>query len=164
MNNLAIIAARGKNNELGINNNLIWHLQEDLKFFRNTTINSNIIMGYNTFRSLPKMLPKRKHLVLTHKTLEENENLIVFHSIADILEYIKLENKTSFVIGGASIYKQFIDLVNIMYLTNINAECKNAEVFFPNFNQEDWNQEVLAKHNENNIDYEHVLYTRILRK
>ena len=77
MNNLSIIVARGKNNEIGRDNTLIWHLPDDLKFFRSKTNGKTIVMGYNTFKSLPHMLPNRNHVVLTHKniTIEKyNEN------------------------------------------------------------------------------------------
>ena len=72
MKDLIIIAAIGKNNELGLNNNLIWHLPGDMKFFKETTINKNIVMGFNTFKSLPNLLKDRHHIVLTHKNIENN--------------------------------------------------------------------------------------------
>lgn len=67
MTKIIIIAAIGKNGELGKNNNLIWHLKEDLKFFKEVTTNHIIVMGYNTFKSLPCLLPNRTHIVLTHR-------------------------------------------------------------------------------------------------
>ena len=66
MKDLIIIAAIGKNNELGLNNNLIWHLPGDMKFFKENTMNKNIVMGLNTFKSLPGLLKNRHHIVVTH--------------------------------------------------------------------------------------------------
>ena len=65
-----------------------------------------------------------------------------------------------FVIGGASIYKAFIEYADKMYLTEIEAECKEADAYFPQFNKEEWNQELLDENLENDIQYKHVLYTR----
>ena len=67
MNNLSMIAAIGKNNELGYENKLLWHLKEDMQFFRKTTTGKTIIMGRKTFESLPGLLPKRKHIINRHK-------------------------------------------------------------------------------------------------
>ena len=70
MKDLIIIAAIGKNNELGLNNNLIWHLPGDLKFFKENTINKSIVMGLNTFKSLPNLLKNRNHIVITHQNID----------------------------------------------------------------------------------------------
>ena len=75
MVSIKIIAAIGKNNELGINNELIWHLKEDLKFFKEETMGHKIVMGYNTFLSLPKLLPGRTHIVLTHHEIDQQFSL-----------------------------------------------------------------------------------------
>ena len=155
----SIIAAIGKNNELGKDNDLIWHLPEDLKFFRNTTDGKNIIMGRRTFESLPKMLPNRHHIVLSSSE-DFPKEVEVYKSLRDLLECYKDEVGEMFVIGGASIYKAFIEYADKMYLTEIEAECKEADAYFPQFNKEEWNQELLDENLENDIQYKHVLYTR----
>ena len=86
--NITLIAAVGKNLELGKNNTLIWSIPEDLKFFRDNTIGKTIVMGMNTLKSLPKLLPNRKHVVLTRKNVELDPSIVVVHSIDELLSYI----------------------------------------------------------------------------
>ena len=129
----SIIAAIGKNNELGKNNGLIWHLPNDLKFFKEKTMNKKIIMGSTTFDSLGRLLPNREHIVLSYTT-DYPKEVEVFNNMDDLLNKYENSNEEIFVIGGASIYKQFINYSNKLYLTEIDAECKDASVYFPNFN------------------------------
>ncbi|MBE6153168.1 MAG: dihydrofolate reductase [Firmicutes bacterium] len=157
---LNIIAAIGKNNELGKNNDLIWHLPNDLKFFKKMTTGKTILMGKNTFDSLPGLLPNRKHIVFNFSKDFKNDEIEIFNSIDDFIKKYKTSDEDIFVIGGASIYKQFIDKVNIMYLTEINAEDKKADVFFPCFNKDEWNKNVIGSNTDNNIEYKHVKYIR----
>ena len=156
--NLVIIAAVGKNNELGKDNRLIWHLPADLKFFREKTIGKNIVMGRKTFESLPKMLPNRRHIVITRGNID-NPEVLVYHSIDDFLNNYNF-NEETFVIGGASIYSSLIDYVNSMYLTEINDVCPSADVYFPNFDRELWHSEVIGTNMENGVSYKHVLHKR----
>ncbi len=155
----SIIAAIGKNNELGKDNNLIWHLPNDLKFFKETTTGKTIIMGRRTFESLPKMLPGRRHIVLS-KSDDFNDEVLVFHNLEDLLKYFEDSKEELFVIGGASIYKSFLDYADKLYLTEIEASCKEADAYFPDFNKEDFDREVLKENSDNGINYIHVLYKR----
>lgn len=157
--NITMIAAIGRNNELGKDNQLIWHLKEDLKFFKEQTINKPIVMGINTFNSLPGMLPKRKHIVLTSKNITLNDEITLCHSIEEVLELSKKYNELM-IIGGASIYKQFLKYANKLILTEIEAEDKEADTYFPEFNRDEWKAKVIAEHNENDIQYKHVIYTK----
>ncbi len=156
---LSLIAAIGRNNELGKNNDLIWHLKEDLKFFKETTMNKTIIMGYNTYESLPKRLPGRKYIVLSRRNPQLADDIKVYPSKEAMLEDVKNVDEEMFVIGGASIYQQFIDLCQKMYLTEIDAESE-ADVYFPHFDKNDFECEVLDEHWENGISYKHLVYRR----
>lgn len=156
--NLVIIAAVGKNNELGKDNELIWHLPSDLKFFREKTIGKNIVMGRKTFESLPKMLPNRRHIVITRGNID-NPEVEVYHSIDDFLKNYNFTEET-YVIGGASIYSSLIDYADLMYLTEIDGVCPSADVYFPNFDRELWHSEVIGTNMENGVSYKHVLYRR----
>ena len=155
----SIIAAIGKNNELGKNNDLIWHLPGDLKFFKETTTGKTIIMGRRTFESLPRMLPNRHHIVISSSN-DFPEEVEVFNSLESLLEKYKDIKDELFVIGGASIYKLFLDYADKLYLTEIDAECKDAEAYFPKFNKSDFNREELLENEDNGIKYKHVLYKR----
>lgn len=154
-----IIAAIGKNRELGKDNNLIWHLPGDLKFFKETTTGHSIIMGRKTLESLPKLLPNRHHIVLSSSDNFTSE-IEHYKSLKELLNNLKDEEEEFFVIGGSSIYKEFIDIVDKMYLTEIDAECKNADAYFPDFNEEEWEKTILKENEDNNISYKHVLYKK----
>jgi len=160
MDNLVLIAAIGKNNELGKDNKLIWYLPNDLKFFKENTIGSPIVMGYNTFKSLPRLLPGRKHIVLTHREIEFPEGVDVFHEKEALLQSLNNYDGDVFVIGGASIYKQFIDDADKLILTEVDKEEKTADVFFPKFNKEDYTVALINENEDNGIKYKHLEYKR----
>ena len=159
MAKIIMIAAVGKNLELGKNNNLIWHLKEDLTFFKNTTMNHKIVMGYNTFQSLPKLLPGRTHLVITHRDLNINK-VSVYHNETDLFNYLKSLKEDVYIIGGATIYKLMLDKADELLLTEIDAEDKYADAYFPAFNKEEYEREVISELEEQNIKFKHVRYRR----
>lgn len=159
MKNLTIIAAIGKNGELGNNNELIWKIPEDMKFFKENTIGKYIVMGKNTLKSLPGLLLNRKHIVLTRKSAELDSEVIVFHNKEDLLNYIKSLDEEVMVIGGAQIYSLLIEYADKMLLTEIDATSE-ADVYFPEFNKEDWNSTILSEYEYQGINYKHVVYTR----
>ena len=152
-----IIAAVGKNNELGLNNHLLWHLPKDLKFFKEKTNNHIIVMGYNTFVSLGRLLPNRTHVVLSYNHNDFVDEVIHFSDYNELLKFIK--NKDVFIIGGASIYKLFIDIADNIYLTEIN-DSKECDVYFPNFDKNLYDKEILGQENDNGIFYQFTLYKR----
>lgn len=162
MKNVTMIAAIGKNNELGKNNDLIWRFKEDLKFFKEQTMGKPMAMGYKTFYSLRggKPLPGRTHIVLTSRKLEENSQIKIVRSLEELINYIKEYGNEVMIIGGASIYKEMIDFADKLVLTEIDAEDKEADAYFPKFNKDEWNSEELSSHEENNIKYKHLVYTR----
>lgn len=162
MKNIVIIAAIGPNNELGKDNDLIWKIPEDMKFFRESTINKPVVMGINTFRSLPKMLPNRKHIVLTHQTLEEKDDLIVFNNLEELLEYLETIETDIMIIGGAKIYEEFLPHADIMLLTEIEKQNNDilADRYFPEFDREEWNSELLGEYSNENIKYKRFKYDK----
>ena len=161
---IGMIAAVGKNRELGKNGDLIWNLPSDLKFFKQITTEKIIVMGKNTFNSLPKLLPYRKHIILSDDNdfNKDTSKCIIMHNKEQLIQYIKEISKNSdvYIIGGASMYAMFVNICDFMYLTEINAEDKKADVYFPRFNKEEWKREVVGKNSDNNICYNHVKYTR----
>lgn len=157
--NINIIAAIGKNNELGKNNNLIWRIKDDMKFFKDTTMGHPIVMGRKTFESLPKVLPGRKNIVLSRNDIN-NKEIEVYKSIKEFLINYENFKDDVFIIGGASIYKEFIDLANKMYLTEIDSIDNKADVYFPKFDLNNWDKEILSEKSEDSLEYKHVLYKR----
>ena len=157
--NINIIAAIGKNNELGKDNDLIWKLKGDMKFFKEVTMGCPVVMGRKTFESLPKILPGRDNIVIsTHEI--NNPEIETYKSVKSFLFKYRNYIDDIFVIGGATLYKEFIDLCTNMYLTEIDDVCENADTYFPIFDKDDWDINVLDENEENNIKYKHVLYKR----
>ena len=158
MTKIKIIAAIGKNNELGKENELLWHIPEDLKYFKKETINKPIIVGRKTLDSFPGLLPKRLHLVLTSKKLEESDQLKTFDSKEKLLAYIKKFPEVM-VVGGASIYKEFLDLADLLILTEIDEE-KAADVYFPKFDKKKYDATIEGTYTFNDISYKRVIYRK----
>lgn len=159
MKNLKLIAAIGKNNELGKNNDLIWHLSEDMKFFRKTTTGKTIIMGRKCFESLPGLLPNRKHIILTNNLNYKVDGAIIYHNLEEVLNYIKNTSEECFIIGGAKIYELFLPYVDTLYLTEIE-DTKEADVYFPTFDKTQYQKETIQELEENNIKYKFTKYTK----
>ena len=158
------IAAIGKNNELGKKGDLIWHLPGDLKFFKEETSGKTVVMGRNTFNSLPFMLPNRKHIILTdindfNKDIKDSE---VFYTFDDLLKRVKeLSYKEDvYIIGGASIYTQFINYSDKLILTEVDAEDNEADVYFPLFDKNKYNVRLLGKGKEGKIEFNFVEYSK----
>jgi len=160
--NLSIIAAIGKNNELGKNNDLIWHFKDDMKFFKEMTMGHHMIMGRKTFQSLPRLLEGRKHLVLTRSKLEFPEEVDVYGSIEEFLAAYQNSEEEVYDIGGATIYKELLEYANKLYLTEIEAEDEEADVYFPSFDKEKFDRNELThfRDEKTGISYKHVLYKR----
>lgn len=155
---ISIIVAIGKNRELGRGNDLIWHIKEDLKNFKNLTMGKYIVMGKNTYESLPKHLEGRKYIVLS-SSLSEIENGLLFNDFNKLLEFIKDVDEEVMIIGGASIYKLFLPFADKLYLTEIDSEEK-ADVYFPDFNKEDYECNVVSTNEVDGLKYSFVIYER----
>ncbi len=155
---ISIIAAIGKNNAIGRGNDLIWHIKEDLKNFKNLTMGKYIVMGKNTYESLPKHLEGRKYIVLS-SSLSNIENGLLFNDFNKLLEFIKDVDEEVMIIGGSSIYKLFLPLADKLYLTEIDSEEK-ADVYFPEFNKEDYKCNVVSTNEVDGLKYSFVIYER----
>jgi dihydrofolate reductase len=151
MLNLCMIAAIGNNFELGKNNQLLCHLPADLKRFKEITSGYPVIMGDRTWESLPiKPLPNRRNIVITKEKNANYQHCEIVHTIEDAVALVKNEDK-AFIIGGATIYKLFINKIETLYLTRIDADFE-ADVFFPNVDFNQWNmlEEVVYEKDEKN--------------
>lgn len=135
---LNIIVAAGENSVIGKNNRLPWHLPNDLKHFREITTGHTIIMGRKTFESLPKILPNRRHIVLTNNTdyKVESDDVTVVNSLHQLLSILDA-NQQYFVIGGGSIYNMLLPHCSKVYLTKIFASF-DGDTFFPNLSEDKW--------------------------
>lgn len=136
--NISIIVAVAKNFAIGKNNDLLFHLPNDLKRFKKITTGHPIIMGRNTLLSLPKWpLPNRTNIVISD-TSEEFEGCVVVNSIEAAIKAVENEEE-AFVIGGGMIYKQFYPLASKLYLTYVDKEF-DADIFFPSIDFNDWKE------------------------
>ena len=160
---LSTIVAIAKNNVIGKDNKLIWHLPEDLKRFKSITTGKVIIMGRKTFESLGRVLPNRKHVILCNdmEMNIENENVEILDSIDKLDKYINSEEEC-FVRGGATIYKLLMPYVEKLYITKINEEF-DGDVYFPEIDEQIWKEvarEKGIKNDENPYDYEYITYEK----
>lgn len=134
---ISIIVAIGQNNEIGLNNELLWHLSDDLKRFKKITTGHTIVMGERTFESLPNgALPNRRNMIITDKPGKTIPGCTMAYSIEDAISKMD-DEKENFIIGGGSIYRQFLSYASRLYLTRVHAEFK-ADTFFPELNMEEW--------------------------
>lgn len=135
--NLTLIAAAGENNGIGKDNQLIWHLKDDLAHFKSLTSNHAMIMGRKTFESFAKPLPNRTHIVITGQpNYQVPEGVIVVHNFADALDAIKNDSQP-FVIGGGEIYKQAMPYADKIELTRVHGTF-DADTFFPAIDPSIW--------------------------
>ncbi|MBR3596684.1 MAG: dihydrofolate reductase [Clostridia bacterium] len=155
---VSMIVAVGKNNEIGKNNDLLWHLPSDLKFFKAVTMGKSIIMGRKTFQSLPKALPGRKNIVISRDSSFEAPGAVVVSDVEAALK--ESETEEVFIIGGASIYEAFLPVARKLYVTEVEFEDKSADVYFPETDLSRWKKEILDEGEENSLKYKHILYTK----
>lgn len=160
--NISIIVAIAQNNAIGKDNNLLWHISEDLKRFKKITTGHTIVMGKNTFHSLPNgVLPNRVHIVITDVKEEQFEGCITVYSIEDAVEKFD-DNEEVFIIGGGMIYKQFLPLANRIYLTVVHKDFE-ADTFFPAINYDEWKEiskESFEASDKNDFAYSYLILER----
>lgn len=131
---IILIAAIGKNKELGANNTMLWHLPKDFQHFKAKTTGHSIVMGRKTLESLPGILPNRKHIVLTHNRNWQQEGVATVHSVKEAL---RLPDNPKYIIGGGEIYRQFLPYADTLELTRIDASFQ-ADAFFPEIDFNEW--------------------------
>ncbi len=133
---ITMIAAAGENNELGRDNDLVWHLPDDFKRFKLLTTGHHIIMGRKTFESFPKPLPNRTHIVITRNTSYQPEGAVVVHSMEEALDSAKNDDRP-FIIGGGEIYRMGIEVASCIELTRVHGIFE-ADTFFPEIPGAQW--------------------------
>lgn len=144
---LSLIVAISENNAIGKAGDLLCHLPNDLKYFKQHTTGATVVMGKNTFLSLPRRpLPNRRNIVLTRDTNFAYENTEVAHSVEQ-LQSILAADENTFIIGGGQVYQQFLPLVDTLYITHIHHAWEDADTFFPNIAPSIW-QCISQEHHE----------------
>ncbi len=163
MRTLVMIAAAAKNNALGKDNDLLWHLPDDFKRFKRLTTGQKIIMGRKTFESFPKPLPDRTHIIITRDKNYSVPHLdcIVKHSLKDALKLIENDD-LSFIIGGGEIYRQGERFANKIELTRVHTSFE-ADTFFPEIDKNIWTlvkEEYHPRDEKHQYDFTYMTYER----
>jgi dihydrofolate reductase len=162
---VSIIVATSLNNAIGKNNQLLWHLPADLKFFKATTMGCPVIMGRKTFQSIGRTLPGRTNVVITRDKNFNSDNqfgIVVVSSIDEALVKLHAE-KEVFIIGGGEIYNQTIGMVDTIYRTVVNTDI-DGDVYFSEINPDEFNLVWEEKHEadeKNTFDYTYQKFERI---
>ncbi|GAB2765921.1 dihydrofolate reductase [Salinimicrobium soli] len=136
MAKVTMIAAAGENNELGKDQDLVWHLPDDFKRFKQLTTGHHIIMGRKTFETFPKPLPNRTHIVITRQKDYKKDGAVVAHSLKEALE-LAGDDPQPFIIGGGEIYKMALPSADKIELTRVHGTFE-ADAYFPEFNEKNW--------------------------
>ncbi|MGE0560928.1 MAG: dihydrofolate reductase [Flavobacteriales bacterium] len=159
---VSLIVAVAENNAIGYNNDLIWHLPNDMKYFKETTLNHHIITGRKNYISIPEKyrpLVNRTNIVLTRDKNFNDKNCIIKHSLEEALDYAKqCGEREVFIIGGGQIYKEALDkkLVDRMYITHVHEKFE-ADTFFPIIDLTKW--EILKREHQPNDEKHKHSYT-----
>ena len=154
----SLIACIGKNREIGKSGKLVFNIKKDMQFFRKTTLDHTVVMGYNTWKSLPGKLRNRKNLVVSEKPVENADD-----TISDLDVYIAKNKDTDeeiFIIGGGTIYKQFLPHAKNLYLTEVDSSDPDADTFFPEFNQSKYSKELIKKGKDNDLTFSIIKYIK----
>lgn len=167
---LSLIVALSQNNAIGRNNELLWHISEDLKYFKNTTTGHPVIMGRKTYESIGRPLPGRRNIVLTRSDMAVPEiknpqttSFEVVHTLEQVYNIASGEGEY-FIMGGGMLYNQSFDKADKLYITHIYAQAEDADTFFPQINSDEWKVEKesqMMHDDENDIDFKFVVYSRV---
>lgn len=147
---VSLIVATDQKQGIGKNNDLMWHLPADMKFFKETTMGHIVVMGRKNYESIPEKfrpLPGRVNAVLTRNEDYQAEGCLVFHSLEECLRHFSKGQETVFIIGGGEIYRQALEqeCVEEMYITEV-AHTFDADTFFPELDDSKWKGETIAAH------------------
>lgn len=135
---ISLVVAASENNAIGKNNQLLWHLPNDLKFFKNITWGFPVIMGRKTFEAVNKPLPGRTNIVITTNPNWNAETVITVSNLEDAIQKAAETNsKQGFIIGGGEIYKQSMDIADSIYITRVHADLE-GDTFFPVIDKSKW--------------------------
>ena len=159
-----IIVAIADNNAIGKDNALLWHISEDLKFFRSTTVGCPVIMGRKTYESIGRPLPKRLNIIVSRKGYEAPEGVLVVDSIEKGYEVAKEQGaEKCFVIGGGQIYAQAMQIADEMVITHVHTVIEDADTYFPAIDPSVWQvaeRSELKTDPESGHTFEFVKYIR----
>ena len=162
---ISLIAAVGRNNELGKGNTLLWKLPADMKHFKDITSAHAVIMGRKTFESIGKPLPNRRNIIITRDVKYKKDGIEVAHSLAEALDMFPDKKEEMFIIGGAEIYNQFMPIADKLYITHIDGGDSSADAYFPEIIPIVWNEISHVEHSKdekNLFNYTFSVYEKFI--
>lgn len=163
---ISFLVAMDRNRVIGRNNQLPWHLPEDLKYFKRVTMGHPIAMGRKTHESIGRILPGRENIIITRNPDYKCKGCTVFNSVQDFVQYCRKTEDEIFVIGGSEIFKETFDYADRLYITLINEEFA-GDTYFPHFDKCKWDlvsTQKGVKNEDNPFDYNFNIYERIIEK
>lgn len=155
---ISLIAAVGKNRELGKNGGLVFHIPEDMRYFKDTTMGHKVVMGRKTWESLPGKLPGRENMVASSGEVEGAD--VVVKDLEEFLRENALTPEEIFVIGGGQVYKAALPYAQNLYLTEVDAEVADADTWFPDFDKTKYTKEVIKEGRNDDLAFAFVKYTK----
>jgi dihydrofolate reductase len=161
MKNISIIVAVAQNNAIGKDNRLLWHISDDMKRFKKITVGHTVIMGKNTYNSLPnRPLKDRVNIVISDNQADRFDGCEMAFSIEEAISKCRDYNEC-FIIGGASVYRQFFPYASTIYLTKVHKEFE-ADTFFPEIKPEEWFEVSRedVKDVQNDFSYSYIILKR----
>lgn len=160
---ISLIVAMDKHRLIGRDNQLPWHLPQDLAYFKKVTMNHKIIMGRKTFESIGRPLSGRENIIVTRDLTYSQEGCTILHSIDEILELSSRSDEELFVIGGAEIFKEILPVSDRLYITEID-DVFEGDTYFPDRKETEWKKisvEKGTRDKKNPYDFEFVVYEKI---
>ena len=159
---VTFIVAAAENKAIGKGNQMPWHLPNDFKYFKAKTMDHSIIMGRKTFESIGKPLPGRRNIIISRQPTLNIEDVDVANSLQDVINYCRDEREI-FIIGGAEIFNQAMPMADEILLTRVHTNIEDADAFFPELPESDWELISQEKHNKDDkhqYDYTFEVYKR----
>jgi dihydrofolate reductase len=158
---ITLIVAAAENNAIGKDNQMLWHLPNDFKYFKKNTLEHSVVMGRKTFVSIGKPLPERRNIILTRDMNYSHEEVDVANSVQEVLNYCRDEREI-FIIGGTEIYKQTLPLADKILLTRVHTTI-DGDAYFPALLDHEWKLVSAEKHEKDEkhaFDYTFEVYER----
>jgi dihydrofolate reductase len=161
---ISMIVALDQNNAIGSKNQLVWHLPDDFKWFKQQTMGKPMIMGRNTMLSLGKPLPKRQNIVISSKPDHILEGFEYAPNLEEALKLIAKETEEVFIIGGGQVYASLLDKTDCLYITRIHHAFEDMDTFFPKWSEEEWHRTFSQNHaadDRHAYSFDFEIYERI---
>lgn len=135
---ISLIAAVARDWAIGRDNNLIWHLRDDLKLFKETTRGHTVVMGRKSYEAIGRPLPQRRNVVITRQTDMRIDGVELMHSLEEVLAAFEESGEEIFILGGGELYKQTIGMAHRLYISHVDASFPDADTHFPEFDPSEW--------------------------